>query len=64
MTIAAHEAMVDEVATTNDLPMLSYTKESVAMGNSHPLLFDLVTYRTKHIKADGIEHALKHFHII
>lgn len=50
--------------STNDLPMLSYTKESVAMGNSHPLLFDLVTYRTKHIKANGIEHALKHFHII
>lgn len=50
--------------STNDLPMLTYTKESVAMGNSHPALFDLVTYRTKNIDDHGIEHALKHFHII
>ena len=50
--------------STNDLSMLSYTKESIAMGNSNPLLFDNVTYCTKHIKEDGIEHALKHFHII
>lgn len=50
--------------STNDLPMLTYTKESVAMGNSNPLLFNLVTYHTKNIDDDGIQYALKHFHII
>lgn len=48
----------------NDLPMLTLTKESVAMGNSHPLLFNQVTYITTNIDQDGIYHALKHFHII
>lgn len=50
--------------STNDIPMLSYTHESVAMGNSNPILFDLVTYKTDDIKNDGIEKALKHFNII
>lgn len=50
--------------STNDLPMLTYTKESIAMGNSNPLLFDVVTYCTKRIDEDGIQHALKHFQII
>lgn len=50
--------------STNDIPMLSYTKESVAMGNSNPLLFDLVTYITTNIDEDGIYKALKHFEII
>jgi len=50
--------------STNDLPMLTYTKESVAMGNSHPILFNQVTYITTDIDHDGIYNALKHFQII
>lgn len=50
--------------STNDLPMLTYTKESIAMGNSNPILFDVVTYRTDSILNNGIEKALKHFRII
>ena len=48
----------------NDLTMLSYTKESVAMGNSNPILFDLVTHITTDIDKDGIANALKHFGLI
>lgn len=47
--------------STNDLPMLTYTKESVAMGNSNPVIFKDVTYKTTDINDDGIYHALKHF---
>lgn len=50
--------------STNDLSMLEFTKESVAMGNSNPLLFDIVTYRTTDIKDNGIYNALKHFKLI
>lgn len=50
--------------STNDLPMLKYTYESVAMGNSNPLLFDEVSYITTNVDQDGIYNALKHFHII
>lgn len=50
--------------STNDLTMLTYTKESVAMGNSNPILFDKVTYCTTDISHDGIYNALKHFKII
>lgn len=50
--------------STNDIPMLTYTKESVAMGNSNPILFDLVTYITTNLNDNGIENALKHFQII
>ena len=50
--------------STNDLPMLEYTKESVAMGNSNPLLFDKVTYITTDINDNGIYNALQHFHLI
>lgn len=50
--------------STNDLPMLTFTKESVAMGNSNPLLFDVVTYITTDIQDNGIYNALKHFNII
>ena len=44
--------------------MLTYTKESVAMGNSNPVLFDYVTYITADIEDDGIYNALKHFNVI
>lgn len=50
--------------STNDLPMLSFTKESVAMGNANPVLFDSVTYITTDINEDGIANALKHFGLI
>ena len=50
--------------STNDLPMLEYVKNSIAMGNSTPLLFDLVAFVTKDIEEDGIEYALSHYGII
>lgn len=50
--------------STNDLSMLKHVQNSIAMGNSHPLLFDLVSFVTKDIEEDGIEYALKHYNII
>ena len=50
--------------STNDLSMLEYVKNSIAMGNSNPLLFDLVSFITRDIEEDGIAHALKHYGII
>lgn len=50
--------------STNDLSMLEYVENSVAMGNSNSLLFDLVSFVTKDIEEDGIEYALKHYNII
>ena len=44
--------------------MLEYTQESIAMGNSNPILFDKVTYITTDIDKDGIYNALKHFKMI
>jgi hydroxymethylpyrimidine pyrophosphatase-like HAD family hydrolase len=44
--------------------MLEYVENSIAMGNSTPLLFDLVSFVTKDIEEDGIEHALNHYNII
>ena len=50
--------------STNDLSMLEYTKESVAMGNSNPVLFDKVTYITTDADKNGIANALKHYGLI
>ena len=50
--------------SNNDIPMLEYVANSVAMGNGNPELFDKVTFVTKSIDEDGIEYALKHFKII
>ncbi|WP_294377493.1 Cof-type HAD-IIB family hydrolase [uncultured Clostridium sp.] len=50
--------------STNDLSMLKYVKNSVAMGNSNPILFDFVSYITDDIEKDGIYNALKHFKLI
>ncbi|MCD7840464.1 MAG: Cof-type HAD-IIB family hydrolase [Erysipelotrichaceae bacterium] len=47
--------------STNDLSMLTYTKESIAMGNAHPALLDKVTYVTSDIEDDGVYNGLKHF---
>lgn len=51
--------------SNNDLPMLSYVPNSIAMGNSDPAsLFDQVSYVTEKASADGIRLALEHFHFI
>lgn len=51
--------------SNNDLSMLSYLKNSIAMGNSNPpSLFDKVTYVTGKASEDGILNALTHFEFI
>lgn len=46
----------------NDLPMLQYVKNSIAMGNASPTsLFDQVTHVTKRIDEDGIAYAFEHY---
>lgn len=50
--------------STNDLSMLEYAYNSIAMGNSHEDLLPLVSYITTHIKEDGIYNALKHYNLI
>ena len=48
--------------SNNDLPMLSYLPNSVAMGNANPAsLFDQVSFVTKKASEDGIAFALEHF---
>ena len=48
--------------SNNDLPMLSYLPNSVAMGNAYPAsLFDRVSFVTKKASEDGIAFALEHF---
>lgn len=49
--------------SNNDLPMLTFVKNSVAMGNSSPAsLCSQVLYVTSKASEDGIFNALKHFH--
>lgn len=51
--------------SNNDLPMLSYLQNSVAMGNANPVsLFEKVSFVTKKASEDGIAFALKHFAFI
>ena len=50
--------------STNDIPMLKHTKESVLMGNGTHWLKNMVTYVTKDITENGIYHALEHFRLI
>ena len=50
--------------SSNDLSMLEYVQNSIAMGNSDPCIYEIASFRTKDILEDGIWHALKHFHII
>lgn len=51
--------------SSNDLPMLRYVKNSVAMGNSDPAsLKDEVAYVTDNASRDGIAKALKRFGFI
>lgn len=60
----SHDQTISIGDSTNDLSMLEFTKESVAMGNSHPALFDVVTYTTTDIMDNGIYNALKHFNLL
>lgn len=51
--------------SNNDLAMLTYVPNSIAMGNSSPhSLFKQVSYVTAKASEDGIANALKHFHLI
>ncbi len=51
--------------SNNDLTMLSYLKNSIAMGNAQPpSLKELVAYVTTNASQDGIKNALKHFNFI
>lgn len=51
--------------SNNDLPMLTYVKNSIAMGNSTPAsLFSQVSYVTAKSSENGIRQALKHFSFI
>lgn len=50
--------------SSNDLSMLTYVKNSIAMGNSNPELFDLVSFVTKDIEDNGIAYALDHYGMI
>ena len=50
--------------STNDLSMLEYVQNSIAMGNSNPALFPLVSYTTTSLENDGIYNALSHYKII
>ena len=48
--------------SNNDLPMLTFVPNSVAMGNSDPeSLFEQVSYVTTKASEDGIKKALEHF---
>lgn len=49
---------------TNDLPMLTHVKNSVAMGNGSPEILDKTAYVTTPVDRDGIWNALKHFRLI
>ena len=50
--------------SSNDLPMLEYVANSIAMGDSDSSVYDVATFITKDVKDDGIEFALEHFGII
>lgn len=50
--------------STNDLPMLTYVPNSIAMGNSMPEILPYCSYQTTDIMEDGLYRALKHFGIL
>lgn len=50
--------------STNDLSMLEHVPNSIAMGNSTPILFDKVSFVTEDLENNGIEYALKHYNLI
>lgn len=50
--------------STNDLPMLEFVPNSIAMGNSMKEILPYCAYQTADLEEDGIEKALKHYGII
>lgn len=50
--------------SNNDLPMLKYAGNSIAMGNAMKEILPFCTYQTTDITDDGIYNALKHFGLI
>ena len=51
--------------SNNDLPMLQYVPNSIAMGNAeNESLFEKVAYVTAKASEDGIQKALEHFKFI
>ena len=50
--------------SANDLPMLQFAGNSIAMGKCDPLILPHCTYHTTNIEDNGIANALKHFHLI
>jgi len=48
----------------NDIDMFEYVNIAVAMGNASDEVKEIADYVTDDIDDDGIEHALKHFHIL
>lgn len=50
--------------STNDLPMLQFAGNSIAMGQCEPQILPHCTYQTTDIRDNGIANALKHFHLI
>ena len=48
----------------NDLPMLEYVPNSIAMGNAAPSILSLVSFVTKDVDDNGIRHALEHYKLI
>lgn len=50
--------------SANDIPMLEYVPNSIAMGNSDQSLLPLVSFVTKDVDENGIRHALEHYRLI
>ena len=50
--------------STNDLPMLTYVKHSVAMGGSPKVVRDAVEFVTKSIYEDGLAYAMEQYHLL
>ena len=50
--------------SNNDLSMFEYVPNSILMGNGDTTLSNKVSFITKRVEDNGIEHALKHFEII
>lgn len=50
--------------STNDLAMLQFVPNSIAMGNSMKEIVPYCAYQTANVEEDGLEKALKHFEII
>lgn len=50
--------------SSNDLPMLEYVPNSIAMGNADKALLPVVSFVTKDVDENGIRYALEHYKLI